>query len=271
VIGAFPVEGLKGEAARLAFLERMREHALKSAREAKVHTSWTLANKDYEDRLLAFVSRALASDTFLRAVTEFVQRIATFGATNSLAQLALRLASPGVPDIYQGCELWSFFLVDPDNRRPVDYEHRRSALADLEPRDATPTLAAELVDSFGDGRIKLHVTRTALRLRRSQSSLFLEGSYEPQQVEGPLSQHVVAFARRRGDSCLICVVPRLSSKLTQGRSPWPMGSVWGDASLHVSGFGKAFRNVFTGESLKGEALPLAKVFGAFPVAWLLGE
>jgi (1->4)-alpha-D-glucan 1-alpha-D-glucosylmutase len=112
------------------------------------------------------------------------------------------------------------------------------------------------------------VTRTALRLRRSQPALFLEGSYEPILVDGPLGEHVVAFERRLGEKSLLCVVPRFACKLAKGEGRWPLASVWEDASLRVVGPGRTFRNVFTGERLEGEVLPLKTIFSCFPVAWL---
>jgi (1->4)-alpha-D-glucan 1-alpha-D-glucosylmutase len=161
--------------------------------------------------------------------------------------------------------------VDPDNRRPVDYERRRSALASLKARNASPELARELLERFEDGHIKLHVLRRALHLRRSEPALFLEGGYEPVASEGPSSEHVVAFERRFGDKSLICAVPRLSCKLMRGESGWPLGSVWGDTRLRVGGTTRAFRSVFTGEQFGGETLPLATILASFPVAWLLAE
>jgi malto-oligosyltrehalose synthase/glycogen debranching enzyme GlgX len=271
VVGALPFEGLGDEVSLKKFTDRMLEHMLKAVREAKVHTSWTLPNEPYEEGIKAFVARALSSDAFLRGVSDFAKRISTFGAANSLAQTAVRLASPGVPDIYQGTELWDLSLVDPDNRRPVDYERRRSALASLKARNASPELARELLERFEDGHIKLHVLRRALHLRRSEPALFLEGGYEPVASEGPSSEHVVAFERRFGDKSLICAVPRLSCKLMRGESGWPLGSVWGDTRLRVGGTTRAFRSVFTGEQFGGETLPLATILASFPVAWLLAE
>lgn len=170
-----------------------------------------------------------------------------------------------MPDVYQGSELWNLSLVDPDNRRPVDFAHRRSALEALRRRgDTSPELATELVSQFVDGRIKLHVTHVGLRARREMPALFLEGSYEPLES----SEHVVAFQRSLHNRRLVCVVPRFSARRTGGERPWALGDVWGDEKLNLGRAG-TYRNAFTGEKLAGSELHLADVLARFPVAWLL--
>jgi glycogen operon protein len=265
VVGAWPFEGLNAEADRAAFSARLRDYMAKAVHEAKTRTSWTHPHSGYDCAVRSFVERSLALPEFLAAAKGFVQTIATFGASNSLAQLALRLASPGVPDVYQGCEMWDLSLVDPDNRRPVDYARRRAALADLAGRGApTPELARELVGTFADGRIKLHVTRTGLTLRRRLSALFLEGGYEAIDA----GEHAVAFERATGSARLVCVVPRFAHKLTRGAAPWALGDAWGDRRLALPRAGR-FKNVFTGDCLEGSSWPLARLLADFPVAWLV--
>ncbi len=257
--------GLTGEVPA-ALVDRVAASLLKAAREAKVHTSWTLPNPSYDGAVERLARDSLGSAPFVAAAGEIVRLIGSYGALNSLSQLALHLASPGIPDIYQGCESWSFSLVDPDNRRPVDYEERRALLAALKARgEPTPELCRELLEGYADGRIKLHVTRLGLRLRRELPGLFLEGRYRALAAEDG-SPHVVAFERSLGEKRLLCIVPRLSRRLTKGERPWPLGDVWGDATLAGGG---RFRNVFSGEVLEGSALRLKEVFATFPVAWLL--
>jgi (1->4)-alpha-D-glucan 1-alpha-D-glucosylmutase len=169
-----------------------------------------------------------------------------------------------VPDIYQGCEVWNFRLVDPDNREPVDFDSRRRMLADLQARGApSSVLASELMAAFGDGRIKLHVLRTGLASRRRNANLFHDGSYDPVGAD----EHVVAFERHLGASRLVCVVPRLSRGLTE-HGGWPVGDAWGARTIGLHRDG-TFVNTFTGESIAGRELPLARVFQSFPVAWLM--
>jgi (1->4)-alpha-D-glucan 1-alpha-D-glucosylmutase len=172
-----------------------------------------------------------------------------------------------VPDVYQGCETWSLSLVDPDNRQPVDFAGRRQALADLRARgEPTPELARDLVASFADGRIKLHVSRIGLRLRREIPALFLDAAYEP--LEG--TEHVVAFQRSLHDRRLVCVVPRLTARLTRGERPWALAEAWGDARLKLPVPGR-YRNVFTGERLDEAKPRMADVLRRFPVAWLVND
>jgi len=263
VVGTLPL-GTTG-AAPPDYVERITAYMLKAVREAKVQTSWALPNQPYEDAVERFTKDSLRSVPFVVAASEVVRAVAPHGAMNSVAQLALRLASPGVPDIYQGCESWDFSLVDPDNRRPVDYAGRRALLAGLKARGApTPELCRDLLESYPDGRIKMHVTTVGLRLRREHPELFLEGRY---LALGDVP-NVVAFERAIGEKRLLCAVPRLTRQLTKGERTWPLGDVWGDATLEVAGGGR-FRNVFSGEKLEGSALALRDVFSHFPVAWLL--
>ncbi len=267
VIGAFPFELTEGsDSATLRdFTDRIAAYMEKAIHEAKMRTSWTAPNEAYDRAVDRFVRRALASPPVVARIQAMALRVSSYAASNSLAQLALRLASPGVPDIYQGCELWNFSLVDPDNRRPVDFGARRRLLAELRAHGAPSVrLARDLRCSFADGRIKLYVTEVGLRLRRQLPALFLDGDYEPLEV----SEHVVSFQRVLGADRLVCVVPRLAFKRSGGLRPWALGDVWGSARLELSAWGR-YRNVFTGELFEGASFPMTDVLGVFPVAWLL--
>jgi (1->4)-alpha-D-glucan 1-alpha-D-glucosylmutase len=255
-VGAWPMTGDDP-----SLNDRLSAYMLKAIREAKVETSWTTQEPRYEEAVDRAVKGLLGDADFTGSVHELVGMVATHGACNSLAQLAIKLASPGVADVYQGNELWDLSLVDPDNRRPVDYELRRRMLAEL-PRDPSPELARQLVDGFADGRIKLHVTRTGLAMRQHDRLLFLEGTYRA--IDG--GEHVIAFERARGTARLVCIAPRLSWKLSRGERPWPLGDAWGDRSIAV-GAGR-WRNAFTGETFEGDQLALRDVLAVFPVAWL---
>ncbi|MGE3456020.1 MAG: malto-oligosyltrehalose synthase, partial [Kofleriaceae bacterium] len=263
VVGAFPFEGLADAAARDQFAQRMRGYMVKAVHEAKVRTSWVNPNLAYDRAIADFVSGVLSSEPFVGAVAALAMRLAPYGASNSLSQLAVRLAAPGVPDMYQGCELWDLSLVDPDNRRAVDYVHRRALLRELDERGApSPDLAAELVRSYTDGRVKLHVVRTALRRRRDDPALFLEGAYRPIDA----GRHVVAFERVHGANRLVCIAPRLPFTLTQGTAPWAVGDAWGDATIDVGQH--VVMNLFTGEHHQAGEIRLAALLRTFPVAWL---
>ena len=262
LVGVFPYDPL-GPKAKESLSSRLVGYMSKAAHEAKLSTSWLAPDPDYDEALSRFVRAALDDRAFMADVERFVRSIAPHGASNSLAQAALRFGGPGVPDLYQGNELWDLSLVDPDNRRPVDYSRRREILADLASRAPSRELASELVTSYPDGRIKMHLTRTALTMRKREPRLFLEGSYEPIASASP---HAVAFRRILGGDRLVVVVPRLTRRLL-GRAGFALGDVWQDATID-GGEGGAWENAFTGERLTGRELRLADVLRTFPVAWL---
>jgi (1->4)-alpha-D-glucan 1-alpha-D-glucosylmutase len=242
----------------------------KAIKEAKVHTSWTSANAEYEGAVRRFTDAALGSPDFLEDLAPFARRIAAAARLSSLAQVALKLAAPGVTDVYQGCELWDLSLVDPDNRRPVDYALRARLVEELGRRVAADraALARELCTAEGlrDGRAKLLLLREGLRLRRDDPALFRAGSYEPLRAEGPHAAHVVAFARRHEGRALLCAVPRLALRLLDeggGRVQW-------DARLQLpEGLPRQWTDAVGGEVLRGDALEARELFGSFPVALLV--
>ena len=267
VVGAWPA-GWDGKEGRDELASRLGAFLLKSSKEAKEQTSWANPNPAYDEALPRFVERLFASEAFVQDMRRLCEKIAPYGAVNSLAASVLRLCSPGISDTYQGSELWNQSLVDPDNRRPVDYARRRRALAGLRERAGDRrALCRDLLETFTDGRVKLHVTHVGLTLRKAKRDLFLRGDYEA-LIGG---DHVIAFTRGFGSDRLVCCVPRLSLLLTEGARPWPLGEVWGNEWLRVPHAG-TYRNVFTGESLRiaGKAR-LADVFADFPVALLLRE
>ncbi len=210
IVGAWPlVETDAASAGSEDFAARIDAYLRKAVREAKVHTSWAAPNEAYEAALSSFVTRCLdvgSSRPFVDDVRAFVDEIARPGAVNGLAQAVLKLTSPGVPDVYQGTEFWDFSLVDPDNRRPVDYERRRAAAAS----DAT---ASELLDGWRDGRIKGWVMQRVLALRAADPDLFTVGTYEPLGVDGPHADRVIAFARRLEERTAVVLAPRLVGPL----------------------------------------------------------
>lgn len=267
LVGAWPF-GWDGRTQRGQFVQRLNAYALKASREAKERTSWLNPDLEYEKALGDFVKRLLENDFFIDDVLGFCKRIETYGATNALAQCLLRFASPGVPDTYQGAELWHQALVDPDNRGPVDFEQRRNLLVDLQARLAEPSrLVRDLLASFSDGRVKLLVTHISLQCRKSRPELFLRGDYEALGAD----EHVVAFTRSFGSERLICCVPRLSYSLTKGVEQWPLGSVWGRRKLEIRHAG-SYRNVFTDARLEiTRTVALAEVFAEFPVSLLVNE
>jgi (1->4)-alpha-D-glucan 1-alpha-D-glucosylmutase len=212
MLGAWPMEQDSHDLRE--FTQRINAYMLKAMREAKVNTSWTSPNERHEKAADECVARLLGSREFLDQFRPFQKRIAELGMINSLSQTLLRLAAPGVPDTYQGAELWDLSLVDPDNRRPVDYAHRRRIIDDLHAlksahRDNLAALADDLWQSRADGRVKFWITWRLLRCRRDHPGLFTTGSYTPLEVTGPDAQHLFAFARHDQGKTAIVVVPRL--------------------------------------------------------------
>ncbi len=258
LVGVWPFEP-----ADPSLRDRISQYMTKAAREAKLFTSWTRPDQAYEQALTSTVSGILEDRELTDELVAFASTLFSYGACNSLAQVAIKLASPGVPDTYQGTELWDLSLVDPDNRRPVDYAKRRQLLSSL--GDASPELARDLVANFTDGRIKLHVTRTGLQHRRRDPQLFLDGSYRPI----PAGPHVIAFERSHGKARLVCVTPRLPRTLTRGEQPWPLGDVWGDQMIELPA--ATWKNALTGERFAAGSLALRELFATFPVAWLVAE
>ena len=270
------------------FVQRIQDCMLKALREAKVHTSWINPHEGYEEAVGQFIARILDEKTsraFLQDLRSFQRRISHFGLLNSLSQTLLKLAAPGVPDIYQGMELWDFSLVDPDNRRPVDYGHRCALLRELDQevvqagRDRR-RLAREFVETKEDGRVKLYVTSQVLRCRRAHPGLFSIGEYLPATFDGPWLEHAFGFVRRYQDTVAVVVVPRFMTRLPCDRQQLPLGKeVWQDTRLMLPEIEPAllWTNVFTGQRLRAgtedeqSTFSLAELFSDFPLALLIAE
>ena len=233
--------GRAGRAAGLAQLSgRVEAYMLKAGREAKVNSSWFNPNTEYEEATRDFVRALLCpqpDNPFLQDFLPFQQRIARMGAFNSLSQVLLKLASPGVPDIYQGNEVWDFSLVDPDNRRMVDYEARHAALRAIKTLYAdagTAACAQHLLENLPDGRIKLYLTWKILTLRREHEAVFRDGDYLPLKVYGEHAEQVVAFTRHSGEETLLAAAPRLFGGLMRNPGQLPVGeAAWGDTWIDL--------------------------------------
>lgn len=274
LLGTFPDGGLApGTPAHADYVERIQRYMEKALREAKIHTSWTHPDDDYEGGVRGFVAGALASRAFLRDLAALAERVARAGRISSLAQVALKLAAPGVPDVYQGTELWDLSLVDPDNRRPVDWARRARALEAIQAElargpEARRALARRLAapDALAGGEAKLLLLAEGLRLRRRERALLLEGDHRPLAAEGPMAGHVVAFARTLGGRAVACAVPRLVLRLQD-----PGGAPRWEGRLPLGGLAARWVDVVTGTVHRGDAPPLAELFADFPVALLASE
>jgi len=265
------------------FVARLQAHMKKALCEAKVHSSWINPDAEYESAVANFVQKILdpaVSGEFLAKLSAFAERVAFFGRVNSIAQTVIRCAAPGVPDTYQGTELWELSLVDPDNRRPVDYDPRTAWMNELDQSAKRPRglcrLALELSKSLTDPRAKLFATSRVLRCRRAYSSLFAKGNYIPLPTTGTHADNLFAFARVHNLEAAVVAVPRLVTKLVPTANRPPLGrKVWGDTAVSLpDGMPHGlYHNVLTGERVELSDAPTsaAELFGVFPAAVLIRE
>jgi (1->4)-alpha-D-glucan 1-alpha-D-glucosylmutase len=277
LIGTWPMRPMSDEEER-EYAQRIRDYMLKTMREAKVFTSWLNRSEPHENAMRRFVDMVLSPGNvaFRRDFLELASRVARYGVYNSLAQLAIKVGAPGVPDFYQGAELWNFSLVDPDNRRLVDYQKRRELLDTLpDPSSGDhASLLAELLGHPEDDRLKLFATKTLLRARRAAHDVFRCGRYEALPVEGSARDRVFAFARVLGQRQAVIAVPRLVATLKpDGRAP--LGEVWSDTRIAVPEEApRCYRQAFTGacaaviEEDGRHWVRAADAFAQFPIALL---
>jgi (1->4)-alpha-D-glucan 1-alpha-D-glucosylmutase len=284
LVGTWPTQTLDDPGWN-AYADRIEQYMLKAVREAKERTSWANSNSEYEGALSYFIQAVLNRSPQNRFLTDFdlfARRIARIGLFNSLSQTLLKLTSPGVPDVYQGNELLEFDLVDPDNRRPVDYE-RRQQVFELLPRDAADaqnltSRVRDLLSSCNGNAAKMYLTWKALTLRRQQPALFQRGSYVPLKAGGEMAEHVVAFARQHDGHTIVIAVPRLCANLMgETHDTVCEDTIWKSAFLEVPSAGvHCYHNHFTGECLPLESEESPRViasdlFRNFPVAVLVSE
>jgi (1->4)-alpha-D-glucan 1-alpha-D-glucosylmutase len=277
LVGAWPAESLGDPNDEIAFRERIENYMLKAIREAKENTSWINQNAAYEAAVLSFVRALLnpaADNRFLEDFVPFQRRIARIGLWNSLSQTLLRLTCPGVPDIYQGNELWNFSLVDPDNRHPVDYVRSREIFENLKRWGSAPDTSSigSLMTTPEDGRVKSYLIWKTLCLRQQHAAAFQQGEYLPLPVAGAKAGHVVAFVRRFEGAAVLVVAPHLISGLLSDTDLPPIGSqIWEDTQVvRPLGLGKKSQNVFTGEVAGLETeISVSKLLAEFPAALCL--
>jgi (1->4)-alpha-D-glucan 1-alpha-D-glucosylmutase len=261
LLGAWPLEGLSN-GNRAEFTQRIQSYMEKAVREAKVNSSWLEPNAAWEEAVREFAAALLASggNRFPQSLAPLAERIAQTGCVNSLTQTVLKLTCPGVPDFYQGSELWDFSLVDPDNRRAVDYELRKRQLD-----QAVHARPRELLEHWRDGCIKMFVIHRLLALRRARPELFATGSYDAIDAQGSFADKVITFERCGEHAALLVVVPRHTATLGFP----PVGEVWADTKIAPANAAAHWRDVFTERESSGEVLPLREIFGDLPCAVLV--
>ena len=268
LLGAWPLDGVDD-----VFRERIKAYMTKAVREAKEQTSWRRPDEDYEKALSDFIELLMAEfgrEGLAEDVGTFALRIAPHGALNSIAQMLLKVTAPGIPDIYQGTEMWAYTLVDPDNRQPVDFDLRQRVLRDIMNIRDTPDGASvrSLLEQWQDGRIKLLLTAIALRFRATHRDVFETGEVLHLEPTGARSEHVFAFARVRADRACITVLPRWTAGLGQG--PVTDADVWGDTTVPLPPqLRRTWHNALTGEThTQHGSIAVAKLFEAVPFALL---
>ena len=268
LLGTWPVSKSGSAEKNVAgeYVERIQNYMTKALNEAKQNTSWIQPNEEWLAATRDFVAKILepgAKNKFLPTFLPLAEEIAKLGAINSLAQTLLKLTSPGVPDIYQGTEIWDFSLVDPDNRRPVDYKVRAEMLSCLSSK--TP---AELLQDWADGRIKLFLNQRALHFRKAHVDLFRNGNYLPLRASGTFAENCIAFARQLDRQMVVVIVPRLSSRIGFP----PIGECWKDTAIELpEGFPlERWRDAITGREvwIKNRQIPMADVMSILPFALL---
>ena len=274
LIGAWPFS----DAEYPEFIARIKSYIVKAVREAKVHTAWLKPDTEYENAYVSFAEKILArseANAFLKEFIPFCQRVSHYGIFNSLSQTLIKITSPGVPDFYQGSELWDLNLVDPDNRRPIDFDKRRAMLAGIREQDEADIgrLVQDLLSTPADGKIKLWLIYRALKAKNAHRDIFRFGAYLPLESAGRFKRHVIAFAWRYQRQWALVMAPRFLSHLLQ-EGDFPLGrQVWQNTEVIMpNGAPAAWRNVITNEVLSaGKALSVGDILLSFPVALLMGE
>jgi (1->4)-alpha-D-glucan 1-alpha-D-glucosylmutase len=273
LVGAFPFEEHEME----GFSERVQGYITKAIREAKVYTAWLRPNNAYEEACVNFARAILEpseQNQFLKEFLPFQKRIASYGIFNSLSQTLIKITSPGIPDFYQGAELWDLSLVDPDNRRPVNFEQRRTYLNEIQNAAKTDVLQLiqELLDNKPNGKIKLFLIKQALAIRAQYHLVFQQGPYIPLEVTGQFKDHAIAFARQDGATTIVTIVPRFLTSLIQPEQN-PLGEeVWADTKILSPSDSKRWHNAFSQQKIEGDQyIMLGDALNHFPVALLISE
>ncbi|MBA2369537.1 MAG: malto-oligosyltrehalose synthase [Candidatus Protochlamydia sp.] len=269
LIGSWPLEGLNAQNHE-NYVKRISGYMGKALKEAKIHTNWFSPDTEYEQGIEKFIQTLLQikeKNEFLEVFNVYIKPIIKAGLLNSLSQLVIKVMSPGIPDFYQGSELWEFTLVDPDNRHPVDYSVRQKFLSSLETSNEDRSfLAQNLFNHPESGLIKLYITKELLNLRRKHPSLFCQGDYRGIECIGKKSQHIVAFSRSYIDEALICITSRFFRHFTS-----PLGDAWEDASILLpKEMEGEYFDVLTGQVQQIESkTPLSKVLNVLHAAVLI--
>ncbi|MEG5001141.1 malto-oligosyltrehalose synthase [Microcoleus sp. B4-D4] len=274
ILGSFPFEGIENT----DYVDRLKDYAIKAVREAKVYTAWLRADNDYETGFMTFIESVLENsenNQFLKNFLPFWKKVADYGIFNSLSQTLLKITAPGVPDIYQGTEFWDLSHVDPDNRRPVDFDRRIQVLQEIKQQAKTDILqlVEDLIATREDARIKLFLTARLLEARKEYLEVFKSGDYQSLQVVGTFKDNVVAFARSFGDTTVIVVAPRFLTGVVKP-AEIPIGKqVWKDTNLVLSEqMPSVWKDAITNQLVESNGtLEIGDALGYFPAALLISQ
>ena len=266
LIGAWPFDGVPGE----EFLERSTTYLQKVLREAKVNSSWAQPNEQYETQVYNFLEQLIKNEDFLQSFGKFHSKVAAYGAIKSLSQSLLKITAPGIPDVYQGTELWDLSYVDPDNRRPVDYPLRKQFLKEIS-SEPDPDLLKSLKQDYKSGKIKMFSIHRALKARKQFPEVFEKGDYLPLEVTGRNSKSLIAFARKFQEKVVITVVPTLVTSFFDEQLQLRNDTINDLKVLIPEELSGSFKNEFTGRSFSSEELDLNTIFADFPVALLIKQ
>ncbi|MGE5809928.1 MAG: malto-oligosyltrehalose synthase, partial [Ignavibacteria bacterium] len=273
LLGSFPFsESDLGD-----YKNRFKEYLVKAVREAKVHSTWSRPQKEYEDASVSFLENILArsdDNIFMKDFSGFQRKISHYGILNSLSQTLLKITSPGVPDFYQGRELWDFSFVDPDNRSRVDYKIRKEILEDINRKDKSGTreLIDELLKKPESGGVKMYLIYKALRSRNENIELFRKGEYIPLKSGGNYQKNIIAFARKLENKYSITAVPRFLTGIIK-ENEFPLGNeCWKDTKIIIPFEARSFCNTITGEEIESkDGISIGDLFKSFPAAMLLNN
>lgn len=259
------------------FAFRVKRQITKAIREAEVHGSWAEGETRYEDAVTQFLDKILdqgTSQEFLEEFRKFWEEISRYGVLNSISQLAIKMTVPGIPDTYQGSELWNFSLTDPDNRSPIDSRYLLEKMNKLEEIGKSKKAIEDLLEDYKTGLIKLHITISLMQLRKKYRAFFLSAEYVPLEVKGDNERHLIAFARKSKDRVVITIAPRFFTSLCRGDGIEFKEGIWSDFEVVSNWNLKSLENVITGEKVefrKRVAIPVESALGKLPAVVLVGE
>ncbi|MFW6140745.1 MAG: malto-oligosyltrehalose synthase [Acidobacteriota bacterium] len=267
--GSYPFEPLN----LTSYKERIKSYLIKAVREAKVHTAWIEPDHEYEQAFVSFFQSILQPGSdFVKDFVPFQKRIAFYGIFNSLSQVLLKMTLPGVPDFYQGCELWDLNLVDPDNRRPVDFKSHRKALQEIKENKENPNFLAQLWKDRESGRIKMYLIWKTLQVRKKFHLVFQKGEYLPLQISGAKKNHIMAFARRYRDNWILVIVPRFVSGLIRENQSLAQAAWQDTRAVLPPEAPQVWEQVLTGEPGKFDReIQASSIFKTSPVVLCLNK